>query len=102
MPSATHGPRGIAFALREFARPVPLAAAGVLALNDHVLKGAGVLPAWVTGKLSDFAGLFFFPVLLFALSAFVHPPRHRLHRATILGVATGAVFAAVKLSRPSP
>jgi len=36
----------------------------VLALNDHVLKGADVLPGWLTGKLSDFAGLLFFPLLL--------------------------------------
>ena len=40
---------------------------GVLAVNDHVLKGAGLVPGWVTGKLSDLAGLFFFPLLLTAL-----------------------------------
>ncbi len=34
-----------------------------LVLNDHVLKGAGVLPGWLTGKLSDFAGLVVAPVL---------------------------------------
>jgi hypothetical protein len=36
-------------------------------VNDHVLKGSGLLPAAVTGKLSDVAGLFFFPVLCASL-----------------------------------
>lgn len=36
----------------------------VLLANDHLLKGAGVLPGWVTGKLSDLAGYFMFPSLL--------------------------------------
>jgi len=40
---------------------------GVLLLNDHVLKGGGVVPGWLTGKLSDFAGLVVAPVLACAL-----------------------------------
>ena len=39
----------------------------LLALNDHALKGADIVPAWLTGKLSDFAGLLFFPLLLQAV-----------------------------------
>ena len=42
--------------------PALLVAVAVLLLNDHVLKSAA--PGLVTGKLSDFAGLFFFPALL--------------------------------------
>mgnify|MGYP004029549793 CR=1 FL=1 len=34
----------------------------VLGLNDHFLKF--VYPSFLTGKLSDFAGLVFFPLLL--------------------------------------
>lgn len=34
----------------------------VLLLNDHILKA--YTPSWLTGKLSDFAGMFFFPILL--------------------------------------
>ena len=37
-----------------------LVAVGVLLVNDHVLKDA--YSSWLTGKLSDFAGLYFFPV----------------------------------------
>ena len=51
----------------ELLHPAPLAAVAILVVNDHFLKGSGLLPAWLTGKLSDFAGLFFFPLLLTAL-----------------------------------
>lgn len=40
-------------------------ALAILALNDFVLKQA--FGNWITGKLSDFAGLFVFPLLLSAL-----------------------------------
>jgi hypothetical protein len=40
------------------------AALSVLVLNDHWLKGAGLLPGWLTGKLSDFAGLIVAPILV--------------------------------------
>jgi hypothetical protein len=60
------GPGRRALPLGEFLHPVPLLALVALAVNDHLLKGAGLLPRWVTGKISDFAGLFFFPLLLTA------------------------------------
>lgn len=73
--------------------PLWWAALGALLLNDHVLKGAGILPGAITGKLSDFAGLLVAPVLL---AAIVRARRRR----TILAcfAATGAVFAAIKVS----
>lgn len=37
----------------------------VLLFNDHFLKN--YYPSWLTGKISDFAGLFFFPILLTAI-----------------------------------
>lgn len=60
------GPGKRALPLGEFLHPLPLAALVLLAVNDHLLKGAGLLPKWVTGKLSDIGGLFFFPLLLTA------------------------------------
>src|SRR5687768_324616 len=36
--------------------------------NDHFLKGSGLLPGLVTGKLSDLAFLFFAPIVLAALA----------------------------------
>ena len=75
-----------------------MAAVIILALNDHVLKQAHVLPGWVTGKLSDVAGLFFFPILLFALARAVRGvPRSRVVRASLLAGATVLVFAAIKV-----
>ena len=53
--------------LGPFLHPISLAALIMLAINDHILKQAAVLPGWLTGKLSDFCGLVFFPLLVVAL-----------------------------------
>lgn len=72
--------------------PLWWAALAVLLLNDHALKGAGVLPGWLTGKLSDVAGMLVAP----ALAASLIPLRaRRLRAAAFLGVA--ALFAALKV-----
>ncbi len=49
---------------RALAHPVFLLALSLLVLNDRCLKGAGLLPALATGKLSDVAGMFVAPALL--------------------------------------
>lgn len=69
-------------------RPAPALALFVLVLNDHLLKGAGLLPAALTGKLSDLAGLFFFPILLTA--ALRLPPAASC-------ALTGLAFSTLKL-----
>jgi hypothetical protein len=69
------------------------AALFVLVVNDHVLKGAGVLPGWLTGKLSDFAGLIVAPVLA-AWIARARTPRVR----ALAFAAVVASFCAIKLS----
>lgn len=80
----------------ELCRPAPVLALAVLALNDHLLKGAGLLPGALTGKLSDFAGLFLFPVFLFVvLRVGSSASRQRLALASAALTAVG--FAAVKL-----
>lgn len=81
---------------RGLVHPTPLVALAVLLLNDHALKGAGVLPGWLTGKLSDFAGLALFPVLLTTLVE-LHPraPR-RLVVALGSALATGLAFSLLK------
>jgi len=68
-------------------------ALGLLALNDHVLKGSGLLPGAVTGKLSDVAGMAAAPVLAAALLG--ARSRHAVAGAFAL-VAVG--FAAIKVS----
>jgi len=88
----------------------PLFAATVLALNDHVLKVE--FASWWTGKLSDVAGLFYFPLFLTASvrlligimrwalppkRPFVVPPLRRMHLA-MAALLTGAVFVAINTS----
>ena len=83
--------------------PVPVAAIALTALNDHVFKQGHLLPAVVTGKLSDVAGLFFFPI---AVVTAARATRQRLgvrwpgegYGSIAVALATGLVFAACKLS----
>lgn len=84
---------------RELCQPLPLAAVAVLLVNDHLLKGAGWLPGAVTGKLSDVAGLFFFPIFLFVLARSLFGGREGERGLAYLSAgATAVVFAALKLS----
>lgn len=87
---------------RDLSHPLPLLAVGVLLLNDHVLKGSGLLPASITGKLSDVAGLFFFPILLSSAALWLTPARRRAGARRLWMVlavaATGLVFSLLKVS----
>jgi hypothetical protein len=77
---------------RALYHPLWLVSLGLLVLNDHFLKGSGILPAVVTGKLSDFAGLVVAPALLAVLL------RLSSRQSFVLAhVATGAVFAGIKI-----
>ncbi len=78
--------------LRVFKHPLTLLSIALLLLNDHMLKGA--LPSWLTGKLSDFAGLFFFP---FLLCAALSPLRLRPRQSAGIAFGITAIwFAAMK------
>src|SRR5687767_6208628 len=48
--------------LRCLQHPLSLVSIVLLLFNDHVFKI--ISPSWITGKLSDFAGLFFFPFII--------------------------------------
>ena len=70
------------------------AAAGVtLVCNDWWLKGAGLLPGWLTGKLSDLAGLI---VAIVTAALVLGHRRTRTSLAACISIAS--VFALVKLS----
>lgn len=88
-----------------FIHPLPLIAVALVALNDHVLKKQ--IPSALTGKLSDFAGLLFFPVFLCALWVLLKPARWFGLRAyewvtrtqTIVAIAiTDFIFVSIKVS----
>lgn len=82
----------------------------VLVWNDHWGKGSSWLPAFIAGKLSDFAGLAFFPLLLVTLgNSTMFVISRRLPRFAPLGslhlfhlqlscLLTGLLFSAVQLS----
>lgn len=63
-----------------------------LLANDHVLKGSGWLPGWVTGKLSDFAGLYVAALLLAVLAR-----AHSRWSRALCCLAVGAGFSAINL-----
>jgi hypothetical protein len=86
MPMAANGRDTI-----DLARPSFVFALALLLANDLVLKAA--YPGWITGKLSDFAGLFVLPYFL----AWLWPSRRlALH----VGVALAFVAWKLPLSRP--
>ena len=66
--------------------PWTIASIVVLFINDQYLKYA--YTSWLTGKLSDFAGLIFFPILFEPL----------VKRRTWSVIITGTGFAMVKLT----
>ena len=77
---------------RALYHPLWLVSLGLLVMNDHFLKGSGILPAAITGKLSDFAGLVVAPALLAVLL------RLSSRQSFVLAhIATGVVFAGVKV-----
>ena len=85
-------------ALAALGHPVSVCAVALLLLNDHVLKRA--VPSALTGKLSDFAGLFFFPFLLAALAGLAARPANRCASQAPVAFAffaTAVVFALVKV-----
>ncbi len=75
--------------------PGAITAVALLVANDHWGKAAW--PGLVTGKVSDFAGLAFFPLFLQGLVEVGGGP---VSRRVLAGacVATATVFAAVKVS----
>ncbi|MEI6622218.1 MAG: hypothetical protein WCP28_09960 [Actinomycetes bacterium] len=81
-------------------RPAVVLAIIVLALNDYVFKS--MWPGLVTGKLSDVAGLFAFPIILVSLAEVARRLLRRTNWAITYWdicwacVTTGIVFTLVK------
>jgi hypothetical protein len=85
-------------------QPVAISALVVLVVNDHVLKAWQ--PSWLTGKLSDFAGMLLAPLVLVAIADAV-VPRALLGRryvrisAWLAALSVAAAFAATKTWEPA-
>jgi hypothetical protein len=78
-------------------QPVSLAAILILLVNDHILRQ--FWPSWLSGKLGDFAWLFFFPVALAAVVSWAVPVRMQ-GQVQVTGMLafglTGTIFTLAK------
>ena len=80
-------------------QPVVLTAIGITFINDHILKYSAV-SGFVTGKLSDFFGLFFFPFLIYDIfsimfSSFLDKNSNRVFISLLC--VSGGIFSSIKL-----
>lgn len=84
-----------------FIHPLPLLAVVLTAVNDHYLKYQ--YPGFITGKLSDFTGLFYFPLFIAAVVVLVvriFNKKFVFNRALLLYVitVTDIIFCVFKLN----
>jgi hypothetical protein len=82
------------------ARPLSLAALGVLLLNDHFLRI--YYPSWVTGKLGDFAWLYFSPFVLAALLSQILPGILGRRPGLTISLSAGLITLVFGLANTSP
>jgi hypothetical protein len=78
-------------AIHHLSQPLSLLAILLLFLNDHVLRV--LWPSWITGKLGDFAWLFFAPFALAAVLALLIPQSVHKHEKLVGLLAFGIVGA---------
>mgnify|MGYP006277545443 CR=1 FL=1 len=98
MNNSTVRDKGIRKSISHLAHPATLLALSILLLNDWFLRI--YWPSWWTGKIGDFAWLFFFPLLLAALLSALVPDNlpgkdSLVIRTAVLG--TGLVFSLVNV-----
>jgi hypothetical protein len=87
-------------ALRLLVHPATLAAAVLLLVNDHLLRQ--FWPSALTGKLGDFAWLFFIPFAVIALLALLWQGNSRGKRAAVPAIAFGGVALVFALAKSAP
>ena len=87
-------------ALACLSHPFSIGAILLLFLNDHLLRH--LWPSWWTGKLGDFAWLFFFPFFLAACLAWILPRRLPHHQWWVGGLAFGLVGGIFVLAKTQP
>ena len=93
---------GLSASLAALASPPSLAAIALLLINDHLLKQ--LWPSFLTGKLSDFAGLYFAPFVVLAVIFAIPfgPVQAQPWRVAFVGyLVIATCFAALKLSQAS-
>ena len=79
--------------LASLRHPTWWGALALLLINDNLLKGRGLVPSWLTGKLSDFAFLIVAPVVFAVLLPAALPRRKTFAVLSVVGL-----FVATDLS----
>src|SRR4029078_4660145 len=92
--SSAEPSRAAWFDLTALRHPGWWLALAVLVVNDQLLKGRGVVPSWLTGKLSDFALVVVAPTLVAAILPRALPWRRVAASVSVLGL-----FVATELFR---
>ena len=92
--------RSLHTSLHCLIHPATLLCIGLLVLNDHLFKA--VAPSWSTGKLSDLAGLFFFPFLLAAALGILFEPLCRRSAMAVGRIAFVLAVRGLPWPRPLP
>ena len=87
-------------ALFLLSRPASLGAMAVLLLNDHLLRR--LWPSWWTGKLGDFAWLYFIPFAAAALLALLLPRRLGRREDLVGWLALGTIGGVFALAKTLP
>lgn len=84
--------------LDYFVNPIPALAVIGMALNDHWWKR--VYPSWLTGKISDFLGVFYFPLFFCAIVciALNFAVRPILRKRRIAYISPALMFAGMALT----
>ncbi|MBI3737974.1 MAG: hypothetical protein HY258_02890 [Chloroflexi bacterium] len=92
--------QGLQNSLRCLQHPLSLISIVVLLINDHIWKISN--PSWLTGKISDFAGLFFFPFIIIAVMSllFENSNFSCLHVGQMAFVSIGIWFFLAKTYFP--
>ncbi len=88
-------------AIHCLSHPVSIMAMVILLLNDHLFRI--YLAGWWTGKLGDFAWLFFFPFVVAILLAWLIPQKVKAHSLWVSALSiglTGILFALAKTIPP--
>lgn len=70
--------------------PLVVSALILTFLNDHFLKHQ--FPNFLTGKISDFTGVFYFPLFIYALIVFAASPSARHTHINRIGLLLSIIF----------
>ena len=85
--------------LSLLAHPLSITAMMVLFINDHFLRI--YYPSWITGKLGDFAWLYFSPLALAVVLSFILPRRLKENSLTIILISIGLICGIFLLGKTS-